>query len=336
MDNTVILMWNPAFSSFKMDRFLGGLAEWPAFGLNWSVWEHEQVHKWDRFYMIRVGECNTGVVMSGYVVSEPYRDEDWSGKGRETYYIDLRIDVMLNPELCPLLSTNELTELLPDFDWSGGHSGRILPQGDMAKLNNIWEQHLERNKDKFADKSKCVRRNEINPEDMLYCLKESLDAHNYQYEVHTNADEGFDYLDDISYCITLKNEDCEEIRIDLEGQFTLSYAGWHTHYLPYLAEYEELLLDIMAILMNKACSIVCLVDGKWFGSYFSDEPIKTAQQANRVINKIYGDSPDFINKIHRKGVEIKSSFWDSSMDGRFVFAPGEFTVTGGIGNKKKK
>lgn len=26
--------------------------------------------------------------MSGQVVSEPYRDEDWSGKGRITYYAD--------------------------------------------------------------------------------------------------------------------------------------------------------------------------------------------------------------------------------------------------------
>ena len=56
---------------------------------NWSVWEYEKAKCGDRFYMVRVGEGNTGVVMSGVFDSHPYEAADWSGKGRRTFYMDM-------------------------------------------------------------------------------------------------------------------------------------------------------------------------------------------------------------------------------------------------------
>ena len=37
--------------------------------------------------MLKVGNGNTGIVMSGIIVSQPYKDEDWSGKGRDVRYV---------------------------------------------------------------------------------------------------------------------------------------------------------------------------------------------------------------------------------------------------------
>ena len=37
-------------------------------------------------------DATTGICMVGTFASEPYQDEDWSGKGRVTYYADLDID----------------------------------------------------------------------------------------------------------------------------------------------------------------------------------------------------------------------------------------------------
>ena len=120
--NAVILKWNPEISSYTMEDHLNGLKHFENFRLNWSVWEHEKIRKWDPFIMVRVGNGNTGVVMSGVVLSEPYKSKDWSGKGRDIYYVDLRITVMVHPESPLVLSTNKLSEQIPDFEWTHGHS----------------------------------------------------------------------------------------------------------------------------------------------------------------------------------------------------------------------
>lgn len=141
-------MWNPAISSFKKKEFDEMVsAEW--FSLDWSVWDHELVEDGDRFYMVRVGDGDTGIVMAGTIDSEPFEDEDWSGKGRRTFYVDLNIDTILNPELVPYISTQQLMEALPGFDWTGGHSGRVLSDEMAVKLDELWFDYLYRNSDVF-------------------------------------------------------------------------------------------------------------------------------------------------------------------------------------------
>ena len=93
---TFILMWNPAISSYTWDRFKADqedmcVHEWGQGVGDWSVWEHDKAEHGDRFFMVKVGEGKTGIVMAGYFYSEPYEDEDWSGRGRQTFYIDLDI-----------------------------------------------------------------------------------------------------------------------------------------------------------------------------------------------------------------------------------------------------
>lgn len=144
---TVILKWNPAISSYTLGRSDHGFEqarEEKNYMLNWSIWEHEQVHAGDRFFMLRVGDGNTGIVMSGQVVSEPYRDEDWSGKGRITYYADILPDFMIDSEQGPVLETATLQGEMPDFQWDGGHSGMILPESHIDKLEWLWCDFLFR------------------------------------------------------------------------------------------------------------------------------------------------------------------------------------------------
>lgn len=162
---TTILMWNPAISSFQMEDFrkcikvLKNNVDWwnnededepkETVHLNWSVWDHEEVGYPDRFYMVRVGEGKTGIVMAGEFDSYPYEGEDWSGKGRKTYYADLNIDVMVDTEKMPYISTETLMEALPSFDWTGGHSGRVLDQDSALKLEAMWAEYLYANLDEF-------------------------------------------------------------------------------------------------------------------------------------------------------------------------------------------
>lgn len=147
--NTIILFWNPEISSYTIERLREDLSNY-AHVSNWSVWEHDKAHKGDRFFMVRCGKGKTGICMSGRFRSEPYQDEDWSGKGREVYYMDLMADTVIDPDILPILSTEVLSENIPSFDWSGGHSGRLLSAKKAKKLEKLWEEFLEENKDIFG------------------------------------------------------------------------------------------------------------------------------------------------------------------------------------------
>ena len=143
--STFILFWNPAISSYTMEQMQNDLANWTHVK-NWSVWRHRDAHKGDRFFMVRCGEGKTGICMSGHFDSEPYRGKDWSGKRRVVYYMDLQVDTIIDPEILPILTTEELQKQIPSFDWTGGHSGRLLPEKKAEKLEKLWADFIEQNK----------------------------------------------------------------------------------------------------------------------------------------------------------------------------------------------
>lgn len=145
--NTFILMWNPAFSSVSLEDHNNAIENMLTEQFNWSVWEYEKAKCGDRFFLVRVGEGNTGIVMSGVFDSNPYQGSDWSGKGRKTFYMDMSPNVILNPDKCPMLTTSQLCETIPTFDWTKGHSGRILTQEEARKLESLWHKYMQDNED---------------------------------------------------------------------------------------------------------------------------------------------------------------------------------------------
>lgn len=108
--------------------------------MNWSVWEHEKVKAGDRFFMLRVGEGKTGIVAYGDLDSESIEGEDWSGRGRQTFYVWLYPYVImpLNSEL--IIPTATLQEAIPNFDWAGGHSGMYLNTRQEEQLMSLWDE----------------------------------------------------------------------------------------------------------------------------------------------------------------------------------------------------
>lgn len=170
--NTVILFWNPEISSFKVDAYQSLLEHMDYSDMNWSIHEHEKVHFGDRFFMVCCGKETAGVCMSGYIVSEPYIDEDWAGKDRVVYYADIAIDCMINPTCLPILPSEEIMKEIPDFDWLGGHSGRILAPEAAVKLEALWKTFIQQHATMFglrADKR------EINVNDFRGRDKETIE-----------------------------------------------------------------------------------------------------------------------------------------------------------------
>ena len=199
---TFILFWNPRVSSYKFEDLQRELEEMSEYynNMNWSVWEHDKAHAGDRFFMVRCGDGKTGICMSGYFSSEPYKDEDWSGRGRVTYYMDLEPDVMIHPEFLPILTTNELMNEIPTFDWTGGHSGRLLDDAFAEKLESLWKTFVEKNEEKFKIHA---FRQEVNPSDLVtstdntitcylsLTAKGEVNVYNHRFDI----DKSFDSID---------------------------------------------------------------------------------------------------------------------------------------------
>lgn len=153
---TFILMWNPSISSVTLEEHQYGLENLFTEYFNWSVWDYEKARCGDRFFLVRVGGGRTGIVMSGVFDSHPYQAEDWSGKGRPTFYMDMLPNVIIDPETAPMLQTAQLAQAIPTFDWSGGHSGRLLSQEEAQTLETLWEDFLKTNKDNVDGRSMSV------------------------------------------------------------------------------------------------------------------------------------------------------------------------------------
>ena len=198
---TFILFWNPGISSYTIERLREDLDEEQHVS-NWSVWEHKKAHKGDRFFMVRCGEGKTGICMSGFFSSEPYQDEDWSGKGREVYYMDLRADIVIDPDILPILPTEILSQKIPSFDWSGGHSGRLLLAQKAKKLEKLWEKFLEENKPMFG---KLALRTYVTHEDIM--------GFDDDYESYCAT---IDITEDGEFAIQSVADDVEVVGEDLE------------------------------------------------------------------------------------------------------------------------
>ena len=105
--SSVVLKWNPAFSSYSMLSYLYdlyNLNKQEISSFNWSVWDYEKIHAGDRYFWVKLGYGAVGIVSAGIITSEPYEGQDWSGKGRKTFYVDFEPEVMINPDTLPILT----------------------------------------------------------------------------------------------------------------------------------------------------------------------------------------------------------------------------------------
>lgn len=148
--NTFLLRWNPAISSYNMERLDEDMNAWSQGwweeAFDWSVYEWQKARKGDRFFMVRVGEGNTGVFAAGRFISDPYKDEDWSGKGREVYYMKMEFEAIFHPERADIITTEDLERELPDIDWRKGHSGELVEGEATDRLELMWRDYIGRSK----------------------------------------------------------------------------------------------------------------------------------------------------------------------------------------------
>ena len=81
-------------------------------------------------------------VMSGIFTSQPYASQDWNPNrnSRKIYYMDMKPNFIVNPEVQAIITTEQLQDAIPDFEWRKGHSGQLLNSEQAKKPARMWNQ----------------------------------------------------------------------------------------------------------------------------------------------------------------------------------------------------
>ena len=108
--------------------------------MDWSVYEWEDAHKGDRYYMLRVGEGNTGIVFHGEFLSDPYEGGVWAGNGKNRHYVDICCLDAVDPDNRPLITLEELQNAIPEIDWVKDHSGQLLTKEEGDILDELFNK----------------------------------------------------------------------------------------------------------------------------------------------------------------------------------------------------
>lgn len=139
---TYLMRWNPSISSFTekdyeecFENMVHGM-----FRMNWSISEWQEARRGDMFYMLRSGDDKAGIVFQGQFLSDPYTGDDWAGSNKRRCYVDMVCMNAIEPKDTPLLSLEKLQKAIPEIDWSKGHSGELLSEEVVTKLNEISER----------------------------------------------------------------------------------------------------------------------------------------------------------------------------------------------------
>ena len=188
--NTFLLRWNPAISSYTMSRLDDDMQAWAN---NW--WEDNEfdwsVHEWqkarigDRFFMVRVGDGNTGIFAAGRFTSNPVKGDDWSGKGRDIYYMNMEFEAVFHPERTEIITTEELESELPHISWRTGHSGECVDSETADKIELMWRDHIGRNKSIYLPRA--VKNEEYDSRsDIDKAIEIASKAHAADYDLDGN------------------------------------------------------------------------------------------------------------------------------------------------------
>lgn len=188
---TYLLRWNPAISSFKSEFHDDAVKKYDGkWCMDWSVFEWQDAHVGDHFYMLREGDgVNPGIYYRGFFDSEPYEDDDWRGSGQQRHYVDICcLDGRLMNEGA-WITPEQLEESIPEINWRKGHSGELLTLKQADALNRLWDEYGPASSDdgidgtddwldeekEDGDDEKEEKEFDNDPDRFLGCLNENVD-----------------------------------------------------------------------------------------------------------------------------------------------------------------
>ena len=132
-----ILRWNPNISSWTYERheyLLQNILDNDFDGMNWSIYDFENLEEGDYWILQQVGTDNDGVAGFGTFVGESYTSANWKRKDNTNlFYADLYFDCIINRRHTDFLSAAELEKIIPEIEWHKGHSGVLIEDATVVE-----------------------------------------------------------------------------------------------------------------------------------------------------------------------------------------------------------
>lgn len=141
---TYLLVWNPKkWTWTNLESDIEAVNETGRCSENWSCGRNKSIEVGDRIFLIKVGTEPKGIIGAGYATTKPYAGKHWSGENRETLYIDIEYEALLNPEKEPIL-TLDLLEMgkLAKQHWMPQTSGISIRPELVDELEALWFDFL--------------------------------------------------------------------------------------------------------------------------------------------------------------------------------------------------
>jgi len=132
----------------------------------------------------------------------------------------------------------------------------------------------------------------------------------YEVSVYSNSDEGYDYLEDNDLMLVVKNPYCDEtLDIELAGEFSLFFAGWHTHYFTYEYDYEEMKKDIIGLLNGDIGALVVNTSEGWLCSTLYKKDVDHLTDEIQLFKESIHHK-ETVDKFLRLGGRINIVYWN--------------------------
>lgn len=135
---TYLLEWNTRINNFSVRDFKEAMLDIDFGDFSWSASDWNGAHSGDNFFLVKTGEDATGIVMSGFLTSEP--ELSLSGE----YTVKMKPLVMINPDGSEdLFGLSELEGIVGELQCNGSLVAELLPKETDKMLDTKWEAYLE-------------------------------------------------------------------------------------------------------------------------------------------------------------------------------------------------
>lgn len=140
---TFVMRWNPEASSYKVSDFEYAMEDFGQHDIyfDWTVFDYQDVRVGDRFFMLKVGTGNTGIVMSGIIVGLPYKSEEYSRRNEGVHYVRMIPEYMVHPNKTSIVTIQYIDRMLPGVNWNEGSSGVLLTEEQASTFEKIWHNY---------------------------------------------------------------------------------------------------------------------------------------------------------------------------------------------------
>jgi len=149
----------------------------------------------------------------------------------------------------------------------------------------------------------------LSPREKGYDLIEFLSKYKYEIVVHTNAESEYSYLENDDVELEVVNPFWNEnLYIMLEGEFTLGFGAWHTHYFSYENDYSVMKEDIVGILEGKKGALKLSSTQRWLESNLYEGELSHYTDEYALAMSVLHEK-EFINEINQLGGTIEILYW---------------------------